>query len=316
MKNISCKNCGGIMTLDASAMTATCRSCGSRYVLDHADTDYYMDFYRQMNSFLSLSNDDQERRIKADELWNDADEKLFTAADGKQISVSYLYNYSGSDADVYVARRNIIFHFHKNGAVLSELCRRNISMLDYPSADIRRLSDFFPNVAGGYELDDGTYILAVTKDEDEYPLSLFGGLGGRHVAWIISRMENLCCVLEFSGLVHPEIDPYNLFINPYTHQAALYGNWWKVCRNNSLDGEGRIMRTSENLIGLRNTASSILNDPEAPAALSEFIGSTPGIDAYEDFSYWDEMLIKAYGERKFINMDTDDSRIYGSGNKE
>ena len=41
-----------------------------------------------------------------------------------------------------------------------------------------------------------------------------------------------------------------------------------------------------------------------------FINGSPKVNAYEDFAYWDEMLIKAFGERKFINMDTEDGEIY------
>jgi len=72
-----------------------------------------------------------------------------------------------------------------------------------------------------------------------------------------------------------------------------------------------IMKTSINLVGLRNTAREILGDENPPEALTAFINSDPRIDAYEDFAYWDEMLIMAYGERKFINFDADDESIYG-----
>ena len=72
-----------------------------------------------------------------------------------------------------------------------------------------------------------------------------------------------------------------------------------------------LRKTSMNLIGLRNTAKEILSDDDVPAALSEFIKSSPKEDAYEDFAYWDDMLIKAYGERKFINFNTDDEDVYG-----
>ena len=311
MKNLSCANCGGIMTLDASAMTAVCRFCGSRYVLSREDTDYFLDFYRQMNSFLHSSGDEKDRKTRADELWETADEVRFTTSDGKDITVRYLSNYSEQDADVYVARRNIIFVFDKDGAAAADKYRTMISALDYPSADTRSLADFFPRVAGGYQLDDGRFILVVNKDEDEYPLRLFGKLTGRHVAWIISRLENLCCVLEFSGLVHPSIDPDTVYINPYTHQASLYGSWWLVTYKNTMNDDMRILRSVDNLKCIRSTASQILGDVDAPEALTEFINSEPKVDAYNDFAYWDEMLIKAYGERKFINMEIDDGKIYG-----
>ena len=130
------------------------------------------------------------------------------------------------------------------------------------------------------------------------------------MAWIISRLENLCCVLEFNSLVHPDINPDTIFINPYTHQASLFGNWWNVTRKNAMGDDKVIRRTSMNLLGLRRTAGELLGDDSAPQALTDFISSVPREDAYEDFAFWDEMLIQAYGERKFINFETDDESVY------
>ena len=321
MKNITCKNCGGIMVLDASGMTAVCHFCGTRYVLNHEDTDYYHSFFAQMTRFLSGSKSEQERKLRADELWEKADTQTFETADGQTIEIRYMHRYTDKDAEVYVGRRSILFHFKKDAAQKSDRYRKMVSLLDYPTADTRSLSSFFPKVSGGFTLFDGTGLLVVTKDEDEYPLRSFGQLPGRHVAWIISRMENLACVLEYNGLVHPQISVDSLYINPYTHQASLYGNWWNVGRNNSLAAGGRsILRASQNLTGLRETAAQLLGfenrqsvraDDDIPKALADFIKDAPKENAFEDFELWDEMLIKAYGERKFVTMDTDDGQVYG-----
>lgn len=321
MKNMNCKNCGGTLVFDASAMVAVCHFCGTKYVLDHQDTDYFQNFYAQMSQFLAASNDDRERKQKATQLWENANEQTFYCVDGSEIEIKYMYTYTSKDAQVYVARRNIIFHFKSDGVAKAELFRKNISAIDYPSADTRSLSDFFPKISGGFALNDGTYILVIKKDEDEYPLRLFGKLSGRHVAWVISRMENLCCVLEYNSLVHPDISVDTLYINPYTHQCSLYGNWWNVTRNNSYAYNSRsVLTTEKNLYLLRDTAayllgfesaSKIRNTPDIPRDLAKFITSRPKSNAYEDFAYWDEMLIKAYGERKFMNMATDDEQVYG-----
>ena len=321
MKNIACKNCGGTMYIDASGMTAVCPYCSSKYVLSHADTDYYNGFYRQMARFLSGSPDDRERQLHADKLWKNAGSAVFDCADGRTIEARYLYNGAFEGGAFFVARKNIIYHFTQKDAPQSEQFRKSISLLDYPSADTRQLSQFFPSIASGFALADGTSLLVLHKDAEEYPLSLFGTLGGRHVAWIISRMENLCCVLEYNSLVHPAIDAENLYINPFTHQAALYGGWWRVVKNNTYSPDGRrLFTTKENLLGLRNTAARLLGYPNAgavqvtkdiPKALAAFINSAPMSNAYDDFAYWDDMLIKAYGERKFIRFSTDEEQIYG-----
>ena len=312
MRNLNCKNCGSAMIYDVSSMMAHCRFCGTSYVLDHQDTDYFKTFYRQM---VDSSTKDEVRKQRDDLLWDNADTASFTTSDGQVIELKYLHYYSDKCADVYVTRRNIAFRFRDGMNDKAEHFRKMVSSLDYPSADTRSLSDFFPRVTGAFILDDGTSLLVINKREEEYPLRLFGKLGGRHIAWIISRLENLCCVLEYNGLVHPEIDVDTVYINPNNHTACLYCNWWSVDRQNTRAADGHLLASADNLTGLRKTAKALLETEEetsdTPKALLDFINSVPKFDAFEDFAFWDDMLIKAFGERKFIKMDTEDSDIYG-----
>ena len=64
------------------------------------------------------------------------------------------------------------------------------------------------------------------------------------------------------------------------------------------------------MLGFKPEEKVIADGENIPEALAEFINGKPKFNAYEDFAYWDEMLIKAFGERKFIRMDTDDGEIY------
>lgn len=320
MRILKCKNCDGTMVLSVSGTEALCNFCGSRILLDHEDTDYYRDFYKRMNEFFAAPKNEQERKQKAEKLWEHARTKEFTCTDGTPVNVKYMYTYSDKDADVYVARRNIIFHFKADGAAKTELMRKNISMLDYPSADTRHLEECFPKISGGFTLDDGSHICVISKHEDEYPLRLFGALHGRHVAWIVSRLENICCVLQFSSIVHPQINTDTIYINPYTHQAALYGNWWTGGKQNSYSYDKRTMLSlRQNLTGLRNTAANALGyadtahvckTQDIPKPFVEFLQSLPCATAYDDFAFWDDMMLRAYGERKFFAMETNDEDIY------
>jgi hypothetical protein len=309
------------MVIDATGTTAKCPYCGSGTVLDHRDTDYYRDFYERMRGFFKLSADGQERRLRADELWNSADEEEFECSDGRRINVRSMHIYTDRTASAYTARQSLIFRFAPDKAECADRFRRAVSSLDYPSADTKSLSDFFPRISGGFELADGSALLALKKSEDEYPLRLFGALGGRHAAWIVSRLENLCCVLEYNSLVHAGIGIDNLYINPYDHVVCLYGGWWNAVPNNTVvDGRARVTR--DNLYALREVAAAVLGfrcaaevkaRPDLPQPFADFIKGAPESNAYDDFALWDEVLIKSYGERRFVNMDTDDEQIYGKG---
>lgn len=300
------------MIYDVSSMTAHCRFCGTSYVLDHKDTDYFRTFYRQMTE---SSSGDEDRKKRDETLWENAGTITFTTVDGQPVELKYLYSYSDKCADVYITRRNIAFHFRSGMNAKAEHMRKMISSLDYPSADTKALADFFPRVTGAFMLGDGTSLTVINKREDEYPLRLFGKLGGRHIAWIISRLENICCVLEYNGIVHPEIDADTVYINPNNHTACLYCNWWSVEQKNMTG-----LSSADNLTGLRRTAKALLETdevtPDTPQALLDFIDSSPKMDAYEDFAFWDDMLIKAFGERKFIKMDREDSDIYGKQDRD
>ena len=321
MKNLSCKNCGGLMVIDPSGTTAYCAYCNSNYVLDHRDTDYYRAFYERMRSFLRLSADGQERRRAADALWAQADEDFFECSDGKTINVRSLHRYSTPVMTAYTARQSVIFRFPQEQASNAEKLRKICTQLDYPSADTRDLGRFFPAVTGGFSLTDGSVLLAIRKSEDEYPLRQFGRLSGRHTAWLVGRMENLCCVLEYNSLVHPDFGIDTLYIDPYDHQASLYGGWWNAVRNQT-KVNGKLRTTRDNLTALRETAAQVLGfrsredvhpTDDIPKPFADFLRSEPESNAYDDFAHWDDVLIKSYGERKFITLDTDDSQIYGNG---
>lgn len=309
------------MVIDPSGTTAHCTYCQTDYVLDHADTDYYRDFYARMKSFFGLSADGQERRKRADELWSKADEKIFDCIDGRQIHIASLHRFSDPVMSAYTARQSVIFRFDAEQAEKADKFRKAISMLDYPSADTRNLENFFPIISGGFTLRDGSVLLAVKKSEDEYPLRLFGKLTGRHAAWLVGRMENLCCVLEYSSIVHPEFSIDTLYIDPYDHQASLYGGWWNAVRNHTTVN-GKVLTTRDNLKALREVAAKMLGFRSAdtaeasdalPQPFADFLRSEPESNAYDDFAKWDEALIKAYGKRTFVSMDTDDEQIYEKG---
>lgn len=319
MKFLECRSCGASMVIDPSGTTAHCPYCRSRYVLNHSDTDYYRDFYDRMRGFFRLSKDGQERRIRADELWNNASEEVFECTDGRKIDIKSLNVFMDTDATVYTARQNIIFRFSPGNIEKADKCRRAVSSLDYPSADTKSLSDFFPTISGGFGLVDGSALLAVKKTEDEYPLRLFGKLDGRQAAWIVSRLENLCCVLEYSSIVHTNFSMDDVYIDPYDHTASLYGSWWKAVPNNTTVN-GVTYTTRHNLKALREIAAQVLGFESVsdvreydgfPKPFADFLRSTPASNAYDDFAHWDEVLIQSYGERKFVTMDTDDEQIYG-----
>jgi hypothetical protein len=93
------------------------------------------------------------------------------------------------------------------------------------------------------------------------------------------------------------------------------------CRKKQLvfSGWKNAFENRTDLTGLRDTAAYLLGfdkrsqvkeNSDIPKALAEFISGKPRDNAFDDFALWDEMLVKAYGERKFMKYVTDDEQIY------
>ncbi|MGN0352682.1 MAG: hypothetical protein ACI4ES_13610 [Roseburia sp.] len=315
MKELKCKNCGGTMVIDSSACQAECHYCGAVYVLDQQDTDFYAEYYKRMQQFLIGNEEEQQRKKMADEFWKGANTEEFEMTDENLIEIQYMHKKSGRVVDTYVARNNVIFRFHAGEERYLKNYKEMVQMIGFPPADSRNLKDFFPRLRGGYALKDESTLLVIEKEAEEYPLCAFGKLPPEHVAWIISRLENICCVLEYNGIVHPEISPENVYINPYNHSAMLYGGYEQAVIQNHYNMERtKICRMEDNLTALRKTGLSILEQEQykIPKPLQAFFEGMPKRNAYDDFSLWDRTLIEAFGKRRFAKMDTNDEEIYQS----
>lgn len=303
------------MLPDSSAKMAECLYCGTTYLLAQEETRYFREMFSRMTRRFSPEPEHDP------EPWTQTVTKEFLCDNGERVQVKYLHRYTDRDADVYVTRTSVAYHLRTKGSAQAEKYRRAVDSLDYPSVDMGKLADLFPKVRQQRILSDGTCLLIIGKGEEEYPLRLFGVLDGRHVAWIISRLENLCCVLEYNGLVHPRICVDSVYINPRTHQAFLYGDWWCVGRAfTAPNGEETALNPTDHLVGLRNTAAALLGFSDRtqvvagegiPQALASFLAGAPCENAYDDFALWDETLIKAYGERKFVDLNVDEHQLYG-----
>ena len=296
MLSFTCTNCSAEMSISRIGMLA-CPYCNAKKFFTDSELNQYRIFRKRMLEFISASAQSEEGVMHAERLWADAENTQFTDMNGDDIRIEYIYRCVEDGITVYTARRNILYHISEEKRDCAELMLRNIARLTYPQADMKGLAQCFPKFAGRFVLQDGSLLLVFEKRENFYPAAMFGELSAKHVEWIISRMENIACVLTYSELEHGGINPDAVFINPWTHEAALFGSWHRV----------RTTQTAEtpDLKGIRDTAKSLLGEgiQTAPAPLLEFIEGKPGKDAYEDFAIWDEVIEKKLGGRHFTKFE-------------
>lgn len=295
MINFKCPSCNGEMSV-SRAGDLVCSYCKGKFAFSDRDLRDYKEFRFRMLSYLSTISENPSPE-ETEKIWKNAEYDQFQLTDGRPLTISYLFKGKQEDVTIYTTRRNALFIFPKGKKDCCEHFSEMVKKLCYPSADIKGLSQFFPVVTGSFELADGRFLISVSKNEELYPLSAFGRLPAEHAAWIISRLENLCCALAYSDISHNGIHPESVFINARTHQAYLLGGWWNA---SEADGGSR-----QDLLDLRATAKRITGTEfeHAPKEFRQFISEPPAANAFEDFVLWDKVIEKGFHGRKFKKLD-------------
>ncbi len=292
MIDFRCKCCGGDLDINRSG-ELICKYCGTKTFFSDKQLQEARSFRQQLLSYLSAS---ASQTSPEPQLWQYADTVTFQDTEGNDIHIEYIYHCVEDSITMYSARKNVLYIFPPEKKELAQMAVGAFRSVTFPSADTKQLQRCFPTLAGEYTLSDGSVMLAYQKNENLYPLGLFGTLPAVHVEWIISRMENIACVLAYNDLVHNGIGYHSVFINPKTHEAALFGGWQgaKTCQNGS----------QKDLIALRETARKLLGDGygDGPKPLIDFLTGTPRDNAFEDFALWDHVIETQLGGRRFTEM--------------
>lgn len=332
MAILKCKMCGGGLEYDREHDLAICPYCGSKSTLFEQDRKLFEQF---QNMFATLLNQEPQKSNE-EGFWVDASEEELLRDDGETINITYLTKQKADLCTMYVAKKHVIYIFEKQHIRHKERYKEMIANIIYPNPDMEReLSNYIPKLVTECTLADGRYFLAIEKAEGVYPLRMLGVLLDRHVAWVISRLENLCCLLDYNEIVLNGFALDNLFVDPANHQIYLYGGWWF----SGYKGAERVGASAEvlqyqekqihnqtrnnyrtDLESLRSVAIKLLGykdkegleaDKLLPEPFKKFLTGDCKANAREDFALWDNVLEKSYGQRKFIPLSITEEEIYG-----
>ncbi len=284
--NIRCDNCGAEYRI-TSRGEMVCRFCGSMIYLSDQDFKKYKNTRDEMLMGDRFGNDKAASEGDVLKLWNNSSKVNFTTDAGVNITLDSYYSIILPEKEVYVGINKAAIVFNDKASVLD--FTEILSEIVYPSADIKGLSMFLPNITYKATLDDGRGLILVNKEENIYPLYLFENLKATTVAWIISRFENLGCLLEFNNMDFNEIRIEDLYINPKTHELFILDGWEnvrKTARRNYLKDTRKIAR-------------DIMDISTAPELCMKFLDGEPKDNAYDDFKAWDDVIMNGFDGHNF-----------------
>ena len=289
--NVRCDNCGAEYRI-SSRGEMVCRFCGSNVYLSDKDFKAYKNTRDNMLMSDRFTNDEAADTGDVLRLWNNGSTANFKTIKGVNISFDCYYSVILDDKEVYIGADKIAVIFSNTFSLTNFTA--NLSQIEYPSADIKDLSRFLPNIIFKSALEDGRSIIIISKTDNIYPLFLFENLKATTVAWIISRLENLGCLLEFNNMDFRALRAEDLYINPKTHELFILDGW---------DGVEKTSRRNY-LKDIRLIAKDIMDTSTAPELCMKFLDGDPEETAYDDFSAWDEVIMKGFNGHNFHQFNT------------
>lgn len=253
-----------------------------------------------------------------------------------------IHNFSFDLGEVYVGKENVMYGINKNFRALVENYQRNIKNVKYPTSDIEKIYNLYiPK------------ILAVSESAQKYFIHIQTPAGlvflsdivkhyqfkipHAHVTWIMSRLYDLNCFMEYNKLCFNGWLMDNLMVNPQDHSVFLAGGWWyssglteritsipqplynimtfkeKTDKISSLRlNLGAIREIGCSLLDTKNP-SEVLFNKDIPIALREWVtNSTAQTSSIKEKTGWGEVIVKAYGKRTFTVMDISQEKLYQS----
>ena len=229
---------------------------------------------------------------------------------------------------MYTSKRNIFYVLDKKHEKYYNNYIKTAKKLKYADDNMKKeISRYFPIINMNFVSDNGEYVIVLDKTEDTVPLVQLveaESIKAEHLAWILSRLSNIACYLDFYKLSHNGISINNCFISPEFHTIMLYGGWWYcVDQNEKMIGTEKDIFKTMPVIAKTKKVGSIETDLESIKSMSRTLSdiTTPkdmkgwmnkgsSSKASNEFESWNKALDKTYGERKFVNWSLNIEKFY------
>ncbi len=288
MVNYKCKNCGGQMNF-GDAGSIICPYCGSKSFFSDDDFKENEIFRDKLLQYYKAKAEQKELNYDNDLFWNSVGTESFDLEEGQPLNVEYMKKFNYDGMICFLAKESVVYVFdnQKNATLFLE----GINKLIFPAAD-NKLHRSFPELKATFDLKSNGKVLVFKRRPNCYPASMFSPWESEDLAWVISRMENICCELNYSKKEHCGITIDSIWVDPFLHEAILFGDWRNISD----------LQSKSDLVALRKVAIALAKDTMSPKELYTFLNSEPEQDAYADFKKWDDVINKGFGGHNFKKM--------------
>lgn len=324
---LSIKKVGDLFTDDLEVCKSEYKELAKKWHPDTNSEDTTI-IFEKINSLYKKA-----LQMIKDGVWEESNFIRIHTKSNKRLDISFLHSFIFELGVCYVCNKHIIYVIDSDKSKYSSRMKKATMYFTYANDKMKHeFKNYLPKIVSEYETTDNKHIIILDKSEDLYPLPVVlsyynGRIPDKHVAWIISRLLNITCYMDYAGIVHNGIGLNECFISPENHKIALLGGWWYSTRKNAPmvgttkdiydviplsvknDKKSNIKTDLESIkligrqaLGEKNIGKFLRSDL-APSAFTEFLVSSSNQNAYEEMKKWEKALLASYGKRRFIRME-------------
>jgi len=329
------KHAGDIFSNDSAKLKIEYKELSKKW---HPDLNNNSD---ESNQAMAKINQMYEKALELIEegKWERTNFVFLKTNDGRIFEFTYQSQFNFELGIMYVLDKAVIFCIEKQFASYYNNYKNVVNSIKYPNDSVKNdMERFFPKI--NLEFQTGShFVMQVGKEDNIFSLIDIhrfykNEVSDKHVAWILSRLYNLECLLDYNQLSHNALTIESLFICPEHHGIFLFGGWWFATKEK--DKLSAVPRKVYNLIpynsktsatatreidleAIKLVARQLLGDEYGSRILSNKSISTPIKEwvlgkstksALTEYQQWNKTLDKAYGKRVFIVMDINKNNLY------
>lgn len=273
--------------------------------------------------------------------WETPGVKMFKCKDGRAFQAVFRKKVDFELGTMYDGACHQVFHLKKEYKDIFYQAETNIARLpEFADAEMKkRMGKVVPHVIRTETLVDDSHMMSISKLPGVIRLrdvlDHFGGsLDPHHVAWIVSRLLNISCWFQYSGIAHYGLTVDNLYIQPATHEVFVYGGWWyahddaaslvavpRIVLDNTLktlyEDKVATVEINQNLARMVGrelcgdiAGATLMWDKNIPQPMRDFLLYPASDNAIDDYRRWRETLEKSFGKPKFIHLDISADKLY------
>lgn len=262
--------------------------------------------------------------------------------DGKERVIRYVRRRPFELGEMTVGHKTVCYIVRSEFKDLFDNAVRTIKGFKYATPEMRKeIERYLPHVLATFETTDKLHVMVLAKTPDVYFLrDLMERIPDvrtpRHIAWIGNAFFNICAYMSWAGITHNAINVDTCLLSPRQHSGLIYGGWWYATPNGKtmvalpedsipfvapdvLSSLTAGYRTDLALV--RAMLRELLGDRsgtalkgKCPDPMLDFLRTHPSVSmnaARDDYREWGERLKKAFGPRRFIEMNVSDADVYG-----